>query len=81
MYSFIINGENVPKLGTEVFQCMDFETLTVSFGRTRIPSALTGHTSGIQDLRVLAQVYRLVKRHISLCGTVRTMVAVEKRGL
>ena len=27
MYSFIINGENVSKSGTEVFQCMDFETL------------------------------------------------------
>ena len=52
--------------------CMGFETLTVSFGRTRIPSALTGHTSDIQDLRVLAQVYRLVKRHNSLCATVRT---------
>ena len=27
MYPFIINGENVPELGKEVFQCMDFETL------------------------------------------------------
>ena len=27
MYTFIINGENVPELGKEVFQCMDFETL------------------------------------------------------
>ena len=27
MYPFIINGENVPELGMEVFQCMDFETL------------------------------------------------------
>ena len=52
--------------------CMNFETLTISFGRTRIPSALTGHSSDIQDLRVLAQIYRLVKRHSSLCATVRT---------
>ena len=27
MYPFIINGDNVPELGMEVFQCMDFETL------------------------------------------------------
>ena len=27
MFPFIIKGENVPELGMEVFQCMDFETL------------------------------------------------------